>query len=164
MSDLGLISSFKIHNVDEKSVRSICELDDGSFVSTAFWDMKRWDGTGTVLQIFYGHLLNYINRVMELKRDIIVSASSDRTVKMWRVSTGECLRTLTLHSGRVTGLEKVMDGLFVSGCLDGKTAVWDDEGNSIETHQSGWSAGVMTSLRDGSIVTADKDLIVIRRL
>ena len=81
-----------------RQLRVSASCEDGSFVSAAWKTMKRWDEKGTVLQTFSGHS-NYINRVIELNRDVIVSAQSkDTTVKMWKVSTGECLRTLTLHS------------------------------------------------------------------
>src|SRR5207245_2793411 len=99
VSDLGVLSSFKIHRESE-AVESICELEDGSFVSAAENTMKRWDDKGRVLQTFFGHS-HSIYRVIELNRDVIVSASKDTTVRMWRVSTGECLRTLTLHSSIV---------------------------------------------------------------
>lgn len=160
VNDLGVISSFMIH---DEQVRSPCELEDGSFVSAAYKTMKRWDDKGTVLQTFSGHS-NAIERVIELKRDVIVSASYDKTVKIWRVSTGEALYTLTLRS-EVCGLEKVMDGVLVAGSYrDKMIVVLDEKGNIIETHQSGGWITAMTRLRDGSIVTANSYLIEIRRL
>ena len=125
--------------------------------------MKRWDEKGTVLQTFSGHS-DFIRKVIELNRDTIVSASNDTTVKMWKVSTGECLRTLTLHSKRVYGLEKVKDGVFVSGSLDKRIVVWDEKGESIETHESAGEIEAMTILREGSIVTANRNKIEIRQL
>ena len=101
--------------------------------------------------------------MIELNRDVIVSASDDTTVKMWKVSTGECLRTLTLHSDSVFGLEKVKDGVFASGSLDRRIVVWDEKGDCIETHESKSKIEAMTRLRDGSIVTADTILIEIRQ-
>ena len=161
VSDLGVISSFsKIHY---ESVYCICELDDDSFVSAAYITMKRWDVDGRVLQTFSGHSKT-INRVIELNKDVIVSASDDTTVKMWKVSTGECLRTLTLHSNSVIGLEKVSDGVFASGYWGGGIVVWDERGDFIETHQSKSGLRLMTRLRDGSIVTADRKVIEIRQL
>jgi len=65
VSNLGLISSFKIH--DNDYVMSMCELEDGSFVSGARSTMRRWNETGTVLQTFSGHS-DSIQRVIELKR------------------------------------------------------------------------------------------------
>ena len=161
VSDLGVLSSLKLHR--NLPVLSICELEDGSVVSGVYNTMIRWDEKGTVLQAFSGHS-NCINRVIKLNSDVIVSASLDGKVKMWRVSTGECLRTLTLHFDNVCGLERVNDGVFVSASWSKKMVVWDEKGDCIETHKCGNYITAMTRLRDGSIVTADKNLIEIRQL
>jgi len=159
LSDLGLLSSFKMHS---REIFSICELEDGSFVSGSHDKLlKRWDETGRVVQTFSGHS-HWIYKVIELKNDIIVSASEDKTVKMWRVSSGECVRTLT-QSHRVYGLVKLNDRMFVSGSRKDKSmVVWDHHGFCIETHKAGSFITAMTRLRDGSIVTADPLLIEIR--
>ena len=162
VSDLAVLSSFRIDRGHQR-VGSICELLDGSFVSTAFETMQSWDIKGRVLQTFLRHS-DYINRVIELNRDIVVSASDDKTVKMWKVATGECLRTLTLHSDIVRGLAKLSDSLFASGSFDGRIVVWDEKGDCVETHQSKSGITAMTRLKDGSIVTADRYLIEIRQL
>jgi len=161
VSDLGLTSSFKIHN-GEGGIWKICELEDGSFVSAEWKTMKRWDETGTVLQTFSGHS-NEIRRLIELKSDVVVSGSNDKTLKMWKLSTGECLRTLSFHNGWVNGLEKMKDGVFVSGSTDRKIVVWFEKGNSIETYQSESWITAMTRLRDGSLVTASRSLMEIRQ-
>ena len=119
-SDLGVFYSFRLHDGYD-AVKSICELEDGSFVSAVKEVIDRWDSNGRVLQTFSGHA-EHIYRVIELNRDVIVSASLENTVKMWKVSTGECLRTLTLHSTCVYGLEKVKDGVFVSGSMGWKNS------------------------------------------
>ena len=55
------------------------------------------------------------------------------------------------------------NGVFVSGSdLDRRIEVWDEKGDSIETHISGVTA--MTRLRDGSIVIANNNQIEIRQL
>ena len=90
------LSIIRVNSIE--AVLSICELEDGSFVSGTGKTMKRWDEKE---QCFKPSLDTQatINRVIELNRDVIVSASQRHaTVKMWKVSTGECLRTLTLHS------------------------------------------------------------------
>ena len=44
--------------------------------------------------------------VLELRAagPVVVTASDDKTVKLWRVSTGACLRTLEGHSGHVNSV------------------------------------------------------------
>jgi len=51
--DLGVISSFEIHSLN---VDYICELEDGSFVSSDGGKINWFDENGRVLQsISYGH-------------------------------------------------------------------------------------------------------------
>jgi len=163
VSDLELLSSFLLEHHACYAILCVCELEDGSFVSgSADQTLKNWDGTGKRLHTFIGHSKG-VNRVIELKRDVIVSASNDSTVKIWRVSTGECLKTLTIHSSSVYGLEKVKNGMFVSGSQSpGLMVVWDGNGVCIETHRSEHLIRAMTKLRDGSIVTGDSQMIEIR--
>jgi len=141
----------------------ICELEDGTFVIVADNEMKRWDMTKrTMLQTFKGHSA-MIEKVIELKRDVIVSASYDKTVRMWNVSTGECLNVLTQHNASVYGLLKLQDGYFVSGSSDKTIRVWDENQHNIVTYQTKCGTTAMTRLEDGSIVTGDDSLIEIRK-
>jgi len=95
----AVVSSFKV----QTNIRTICELTDGSFVSgSKASDLERWNRSGTVLQTF-DHL--GVLKVIELRSDVIVSAT-DTNLKVWRVSTGECLHTLneSLPQNRLTEL------------------------------------------------------------
>jgi len=171
LSDFGLLLSFRPHS---HSVASICELerlDDGEggeassttttvglFVSASFdRKLKMWDLEGRVLRTFHGHC-DWVQSVVMLNRDQIVSTSNDKTIRLWSVATGKCLRTSTLHSEIIVGLDKLKKdnrGLFVSGsCHDRLLAVWDEEGNCIETIQTQDGIGSLTALRDGSLLVA----------
>jgi len=134
--DLALVTTFSIHS--RQPVSCFCELEDGSFVSCAAEKMKRWHENGRVLQTFSGHP-NGINRVIELNRDVIVSASGGNELKMWNVSTGECLRSLNQHHrGIITSrLMKLSRNKFVSWESDGSLRVWSNEGDCIETIPTG---------------------------
>ena len=58
----------------------------------------------------------------------IVSASIDKTVKVWNVK-GECLRTLKGHNSPVYCVA-IRDGKIVSGAKDGSLKIWEDSGTS----------------------------------
>jgi len=175
LSDLSLVSSIDLIGSRARRwpVSSLCELDDGTFVA-ALIDLKRFHalsvgkekgcGVGVVLQTFSGHT-NRVTTVIELKHDIIVSASLDEKVKMWRVSSSECLRTLTQHDDYVFGLVKLTkEGYFASGSMDRTIRVWNEKGNDIAIYQTECAVVAMTRLEDGSIVVGDRSLIEIRRL
>jgi WD40 repeat protein len=55
----------------------------------------------------------------------IVSGSSDKTVRVWRLPTGELLATLTQHGGAVNAIAvSPNQRWFVSGGSDGQIYVW----------------------------------------
>ena len=56
----------------------------------------------------------------------VVSGALDGTVKLWDVHTGQCLRTLSGHTGAVWACSYAPDGTqVVSGALDGTVKLWD---------------------------------------
>jgi len=138
LSDFSVITSLPSPDKPKNyNILCICELEDGSFVSGAYgrlWRCKVEAESESiqVIQDFRGHS-DWIIQVIELKRDVIVSASFDRTLRIWKVSTGECLHRLTLHTKGIYGLVKLSEDKFVSVSADSTMRVWDDSGRCIET-------------------------------
>jgi len=55
----------------------------------------------------------------------LASGSNDKTVKIWDVSSGRELHSLSGHTDRVYGVAFLMDGkLLVSGSDDGTIGMW----------------------------------------
>jgi len=73
----------------------------------------------------------------------LVSGSADRTIRLWDVSTGECLETLSGHSNWVMSVAFSPDGTrLVSGSADRTIKLWDvSTGECLET-LSGHGHGV----------------------
>ncbi|DBA73534.1 TPA: WD repeat-containing protein 44, variant 2 [Trebouxia sp. C0004] len=76
-------------------------------------------------RVYQGHKQD----VLELcwsKSQFVLSASMDKTVKLWHISMDECLRTFK-HSDFVTALDfhPADDKLFLSGSIDGKVRMWN---------------------------------------
>lgn len=60
------------------------------------------------------------------KDDYIVSGSNDCKIKIWRASTGECLRTLAGHELLVRALSfDPRNGRLVSASYDRTVRVWE---------------------------------------
>lgn len=73
------------------------------------------------------------------KSEFILSASLDRTVRLWHVSSSECLQKF-LHDDIVTAVDfhPHHDRYFVSGCWDRKVRIWDilPEGTCLEVTEA----------------------------
>jgi len=112
-----------------------------------------------IVQTFKGHKQN-IHDVIELKRDVIVSVSSEE-IKMWSVSSGQCLRSLDYPG--VFRLVKLKEGFFATGLgEDDAIRVIDENGENVKTYRlEGITA--MTRLEDGSLVYGNGTGMEIRR-
>ena len=65
----------------------------------------------------------------------VASGSNDKTVKLWDVTSGECLQTLEGHSSRVKSVSFSPDGTKVaSGSYDKTVKLWDvTSGECLQT-------------------------------
>jgi len=55
---------------------------------------------------------------------LLVTASTDGTVKVWDPATGDCLRTLSAHAESVYGVAVSSDGRLATASLDRTARVW----------------------------------------
>ncbi|KAK3314894.1 hypothetical protein B0H66DRAFT_325169 [Apodospora peruviana] len=64
------------------------------------WDPK----TGKRITKFVGHTDNIRAILVNESGDMVMTASSDQTVKVWSVTAGRCMHTLTMHNDSVWSL------------------------------------------------------------
>ncbi|GJQ13338.1 hypothetical protein GpartN1_g5129.t1 [Galdieria partita] len=74
---------------------------------------------------FMGHKLDILD-IAWSKNDFLLSASMDKTVRLWHPSVNEALRKFQ-HSDFITTVHfhPIEEGIFISGALDEKLRVWD---------------------------------------
>ncbi|CAN8099981.1 unnamed protein product [Discula destructiva] len=66
--------------------------------------------------------------------NLLVSASRDKTLRIWDVSTGYCIKTLSGHAGWVRAVCPSPDGRFLLSAGDDNTArLWDIDAVTPET-------------------------------
>ncbi|KAL4919742.1 hypothetical protein BDW62DRAFT_178364 [Aspergillus aurantiobrunneus] len=83
---LGAVSSVVASGGPEKLVR--------------VWDPK----SGKLITKFVGHTDNIRDILINNDGDTIMTASSDQTVKIWSLTAGRCMHTLTMHNDSVWSL------------------------------------------------------------
>ncbi|RMZ76531.1 hypothetical protein DV738_g4921, partial [Chaetothyriales sp. CBS 135597] len=64
--------------------------------------VRLWDAnSGKSITKFVGHTDNVRDILISHDQDTVLSASSDQTIKVWSVTAGRCLHTLTMHNDSV---------------------------------------------------------------
>lgn len=74
----------------------------------------------------YGHDHSVSSVAVIPTTDIIVSASRDKTIKLWEMASGYCVKTLVGHLEWVRDVSPSEDGRLLVSCSNDQTArVWD---------------------------------------
>ena len=96
---------------------------------------------------------------------ILATSSNDRTVRLWRLASGELVRTIVGHVGPVSDCSFAPDGsLIASGSLDGTVRLWSvGTGRLVAVNEetNGWVTGcrfsatqaTLASVTDGGTVS-----------
>lgn len=97
---------------------------------------------------------------LQFNRKYIMSGSYDSTIKIWKVDTGECLRTLTGHEKGVKSL--VFDSQkLITGGLDSTIKVWNyHTGQCISTYRGHDDSVSSVDFSNKTIVSGSIDCTV----
>lgn len=79
------------------SVRGSIMASGGPESIVRLWDPR----TGKRITKFVGHTDNIRNILINEGGDTIMTASSDQTIKVWSMTAGRCMHTLTMHNDSV---------------------------------------------------------------
>ncbi|MBD1898905.1 NACHT domain-containing protein [Trichocoleus sp. DQ-A3] len=99
-----------------------------------------------LLRTLTGHSRE-VNGVAVLpNKSLVISASTDRTLKVWNLMDGSELCSLGTHDGEVTSVAVTLDGQHaVSGSADRTLKIWDLAGGTLQRTLEGHGA-VVTSV------------------
>jgi WD40 repeat protein len=104
---------------------------------------------------FSGHTADIIDLSWS-QTNFILSASVDKTVRLWHVSRGQCLSVFS-HPDMVTSVafHPLEDRHFISGCFDKKVRMWDiPDHRVIEWKQTSHIVTAVQFTPQGSLVVA----------
>lgn len=122
------------------SVRGSVMASGGPESIVRLWDPK----SGKRITSFVGHTDNIRDVLINQDGDTVMTASSDQSIKVWSITAGRCMYTLTMHNDSVWSLysDHPQLSLFYSSDRSGlvaKTDVRDcpdmDEGLSVAVAQ-----------------------------
>lgn len=94
---------------------------------------------------------------LQFNNKYLMTGSYDTTIKIWKIDTGECIRTLTGHTKGVRSL--VFDSTkLITGGLDSTIKVWNyHNGNCIATYRGHEDAVVSVDSNEKLIVSGSAD-------
>jgi WD40 repeat protein len=114
-----------------------------------------------VLRILRGHMDN-VNALAVLPDGRVLSASDDKTLRLWDVDTGVEIRRFEGHLDRVTAVVAFSNGRAISGSADNTLRLWDVEtGEEIRCIEgpTGALGGIesVVVLGDGRVLSSASD-------
>ena len=122
------------------SVRGSIMASGGPESIVRLWDPR----TGNRITSFVGHTDNVRDILINQDGDTVMTASSDQSIKVWSITAGRCMYTLTMHNDSVWSLysDHPRLSLFYSSDRSGLVAKTDvrycedmDDGRSIAIAQ-----------------------------
>ena len=126
-------------------VRGLAVIDDGTFISCSsdgtlkVWDIGARRPVRTIPQDGKNdHTKDVSSVAVKRGSSLAVSASSDRSVRLWNLNTGRLDKTLWGHSFSVNAVAMTTDGgHIVSGSNEGTLRVWNPKAATRESRLTG---------------------------
>jgi WD40 repeat protein len=89
--------------------------------------------TGECLKTYNCHTIDtYSVKILDLAR--IVTCSHDKTIKIWEIATGQCLKTI-LTNQYVWGIQILSNNKIASYNEDGRISIWNIEAGDLLKEQ-----------------------------
>ncbi|CAG2255121.1 FBXW7 [Mytilus edulis] len=87
-------------------------------------------------------------------RNILVSGSQDKTVKIWDIKTGRCAHTFEGHQGGVWCLSFFTPNLILSGSHDGTIKIWNVKERKMARSILAHDGPIWAMVRHGKILVS----------
>ncbi len=129
------------------STRVLAAADDGKI---AVWDLA----TRTLVHRFEGHEAKVVGLSLSPDGRWAVSASWERTGRLWDLKDLKPGPVLTEHKGPVNAAVFSADGQSIfTASADGTIGAWSSKGEFLRPlYQNGWGVNVLARLPDGNLL------------
>lgn len=121
--------------------------------------------TGRLVQSLTGHTGKVTSVTANpINTSAVASCATDRSIKLWGLEKGYCIKTLLCHSTPNCVVYTSDASLLVSSHFDGSLRVWDPKSGKMTTEltsvHSGQAGGIAVSPDGVTIITVGKDNVV----
>ena len=117
-----------IHGQHTSPIIGVGYCENGTRIYTGSQDgnIKLWENTKTQLVQSSKHTETITCYAVDSRASLLATGSRDMSVILWRLTTGDYVRTLLSHKREILSLEFSEDGvLLASGSSDDSAIVWD---------------------------------------
>ncbi|KID92201.1 P-loop NTPase [Metarhizium guizhouense ARSEF 977] len=149
---LQLYSSALLFSPKESSTRNLFYNSIPQWIRSWPDTQSRW---GSCLQILEGHTNSVKTAKFAPVSARMVSASADRTVRIWDTNTGECLQVIHNPVGVSSAMFSHDERLVVAACYDGIIRLWDVDTEECVQELRGHSGKVSSA-----VFSSDSKLVV----
>ena len=107
---------------------------------------------GELIREYKGHTKSVKSIQINENSNRLISGSEDKTIKIWNLETGECLKTLKEHHDWVNSILIISNNKFLSGSDDKTIKIWDlDSFECLNTLKNEKGIKSLCSISDNQI-------------
>jgi WD40 repeat protein len=105
------------------------------------------NNNGSLISILVGHAIaNGVNDLILLSNDLLASSSSDRSIRIWNLTTNSTKFILQGHSLNVNGLKLVSYDILASGSSDTTIKLWNITNGTLIRTLTGHTHYILNSV------------------